>query len=277
ILGAQASKRSRRQELLAGVFYSWDTGPWFGGFGMPARLARPKRGALLYGRAEHARRYSARRWYSFGPLFEQSLDRGRGQASLLARLHRVFFNQSTERRSVGRHSLTPHNHFEQRVGDGFVVGQRQQVGREIKCDSYSRAGFDLPHQHDQRISGRGLCRLFVDFAGKRHTRAVRALRVPFEPLAVVTGPRTTVQHAVGVIEDPVDRSLVVGVGRGYVAVLAGRPLLVEASHAEVLVLADQHHVELLPPLHHAILEAFRWRRGRRWRYTQVWDAEPFAR
>src|SRR5262249_22188426 len=56
ILGAQASKRSRRQELLAGVFYSWDTGPWFGGFGMPARLARPKRGALLYGRAEHARR-----------------------------------------------------------------------------------------------------------------------------------------------------------------------------------------------------------------------------
>src|SRR5262249_32715795 len=198
ILGAQASKRSRRQELLAGVFYSWDTGPWFGGFGMPARLARPKRGALLYGRAEHARRYSARRWYSFGPLFEQSLDRGRGQASLLARLHRVFFNQSTERRSVGRHSLTPHNHFEQRVGDGFVVGQRQQVGREIKCDSYSRAGFDLPHQHDQRISGRGLCRLFVDFAGKRHTRAVRALRVPFEPSAIVTRPRTPVRHAVGV-------------------------------------------------------------------------------
>src|SRR5262245_52429620 len=49
IFGAQASKRSRRQELLAGVFYSWDTGPWFGGFGMPARLARPKRGALLCG------------------------------------------------------------------------------------------------------------------------------------------------------------------------------------------------------------------------------------
>src|SRR5262249_44015250 len=54
-------------------------------------------------------------------------------------------------------------------------------------------GLALPHQHDQRMPGRSLCRPFVGFTGKRHARAVRALPVALEPVAIVALPRVIEQ------------------------------------------------------------------------------------
>jgi hypothetical protein len=83
------------------------------------------------------------------------------------------------------------------VDDGFVVGQRQQISVENNRSSQPRTGLDLPHQHDQRLSGGGVGRLLVDLAGKRRARPMRALLIPFEPLAVIVFPRIVEQGDVG--------------------------------------------------------------------------------
>src|SRR5262249_9047488 len=84
----------------------------------------------------------------------------------------------------------PCNCFEQRVDDGFVFRQRQELGVNKNRSSSPDAGLDLPDEHDQRLSQWGL---LVDLARKWWASPMRALRVLFEPVAVVALPRIVEQ------------------------------------------------------------------------------------
>jgi hypothetical protein len=129
-------------------------------------------------------------------------------------MHRVFLDQRAECLSVGRYSLAPRRHLEQRVGDGLVVGYRQQIIAEIKSWPYPAAGLDLSHQHEQHMSGRGIERLRVILAGERQAHAVRARRILLEPDSIVVLPRIIGQ---------IDEAAVKPLRRPMSAFFVGRP------------------------------------------------------
>src|SRR5262249_50559791 len=102
----------------------------------------------------------------------------------LAPVRPVLLDQRAERLAAGGNRLAPHSHIEQRLGDGFVASRRAKIGAEKKAAPGRDPGSPCRTNTITAYQA-GVFAASSSSSPKRHTRAVRAFLVPFEPIAVV--------------------------------------------------------------------------------------------